>query len=513
MTSLSISALVQSATASAWFQRFISSADKLKLRASAWQSGSVARSELQIFSYAFAFADTIVSGLIQGGFLDFAASGTTTYVDETGFVSTSPVTPEGGPGALDVLTDGLYNAQRIQKTAAGGIQGFLNTSASTYGPVAAGTLHVSNPSTKIQYSSTAAITVPPSSAVGGGVATVQNYFGQVSVTTAAHHGLSTGQIVAIAGVLGIPQLAGTWFGRVTAIDVSTLALDGTSFSGTYTSGGTVYLATTGVVSADTEGSVSSSTGPDGVPAANTVTQLVSTMLGVTTGNVDVFFGSDQEKNAALAARARLALQSRTPNGPKGAYQYFVLSAAEWAAKLTPPLRLGATITREREFAFPADGTVYEFIANPTGAASAADAAVVNAVIQAFATPNAVTSLAVPATNKSVACSVTIWLPGAYANNAMRAQFQEAIQQYFIDLPIGGDTDPQGSYTNVVPLEGVAGACFAVSDAAKFKIQNVAVSLNNKALDLPLVVNLALLKAEVAVLLPAVPTVTLVAVAA
>jgi hypothetical protein len=305
-------------------------------------------------------------------------------------------------------------------------------------------------------------------------------------TTASRPGSDRGD-----GVLGIPPLAGTWFGRATVIDATTIALDGTSVLGhVHERRHGLLSPPVATVSADTSGSVSSSTGLDGVPATNTVTQLVTTLLGVSTGNIEVYFGSDQELNLALAARARLALQSRTPNGPKGAYEYFVLSAAEWAAKLTPPRRLGATITREREFTFPADGTVYAFLANPTGASSPADVDVVDAVMQAWSTPNAVTSKAVSATNRNVAAAVTVWLPGAYATDTTRALFARRSRTTSVDSPIGGVSDPQGKYVNVVPLEGVAGAIFGAADALKFKIQNVAVSLNGKALDLPLVVNVA-----------------------
>lgn len=511
MSQISIDEVVKSAPAATWLQRFIDTADKLKLRASAWQPGSIARGVFQTFSYAFALGDSIVSGIAQGGFLDFAATGSVTYTDAAGVTTTSPVTPEGGPGWLDILTDGQYDTQRIESSSAGGRQAFVNTSASTYGPIAAGTLHVSNSATKIQYSSTESATIPPSPIVGTSVVGVSNYFGQVKVVTSTNHGLATGAVVAVLGVLGVPPLASGWVGTVTVIDVKTIALDGTTMAGAYVSGGVVRTPTVATVTADVEGSIGSSLDGSGVPNTNSVTTLVTNLIGVTTGNVDVFFGTDQERNLDLAARARLKLASLSPNGPKGAYEYFTLSASQWAAKLTPPLKLGAAITREREFADPNDGTVFVVVANPVGASSPADVAVVDAVLQAFSTPNAVTSKVISATDRNVSCAVTVWLPAAFVNDATRELFQVAIQDYFRTLPIGGDSDPQGSYQNVVPIEGVAGAVFIAANGLKIKVQNVGVILNNAAQNLQLVVNLPILRADIALLAPAVPTVSLVAV--
>lgn len=509
---ISFQDIVKSASPSEWLAKLLATAEGVKLKATAWQEGSMVRSILVISGYALSLVDSIVSGVAQGGFLDYAASGTISYTDASGVTTTTPVTPEGGPGFLDILVDGVYNEQRVEKASAGGVQAFTNTSGATYGPLAAGTLHVSNPSTKIQYSTTQAVTIPPSPIVGTSVVSITNYFGQIQVTTSTAHALSTGAVVTVIGALGVPPLAGQYSARITVIDATSFALDGTTWSGSYTGGAVVRAPTTATVSADTEGSVGSSTDASGVPATNTVTQLVTNLLGVTCANVDVFYGTDTQGNAALAATARLKLQSLSTGGPKGAYEYYALAAVKWAATLAPPLRLGAPVTRVKRVTDPADGTVYVFIANAVGASSSADVGVVDQVLQAYATPDAVTSKAVAATNRSVSCAVTVWLPIAYVIDTTRALFQAAIQAYFTTLPIGGVDDPQGSYTAIVPLEGVAGAIFDVAEDQKIRLQNVAVLLNGVAADLQLVVNASLLLiAQVAVLTPAVPTVTLVGV--
>ncbi|KKM96103.1 hypothetical protein LCGC14_1181480 [marine sediment metagenome] len=65
---------------------------------------------------------------------------------------------------------------------------------------------------------------------------VDNGSGLIRVT-ATGHGLSTGDPVAIAGVGGTHEANGNWV--VTVIDANTLDLDGSTFTNTYTSGGTV----------------------------------------------------------------------------------------------------------------------------------------------------------------------------------------------------------------------------------------------------------------------------------
>lgn len=491
--------------------RLLAIGTSVKLKATSWQEGSMVRSILTIASYAFAFGDSVVSGIAQGGFLDYAASGTISYTDANGVTTTTPVTPEWGPGFLDVLTDGLYDTQRIGLASAGGVEAFTNTSASTYGPIAAGTLHVSNPATKISYSSTTAVTIPPSPIVGTSIVGVSNYFGQIKIVTSTNHGLSTGTVVNVTGVTGVPPLSAPWSGRVTVVDATTLALDGTTMAGAYVSGGTVRTPTTATMTADTAGAVGSSVDANGIPATNTVNVLVTNLLGVTCGNVDVFFGTDVESNVDLASRARLRLQSLSTGGPRGAYEYYALSAAQWAATLTPPLRLGAAITRVRRITNPSNGTVFVFGANAVGAMSSADVAVGDAVLQAYATPEAVTSKMVSATNRNVSCAVTVWLPATLATEANRGIIQVAIQDYFTTLPIGGVDDPQGGYTAIVPVQGVAGAIFDALEDIRIRPQNISVVLNGKAQDLQLVVSPLLLIADVALLSPAVPTVTLVGV--
>jgi hypothetical protein len=84
-------------------------------------------------------------------------------------------------------------------------------------------------------------TVVGSSSVGGatpsspGVSNVTNNSGLIEITTSFPHGLVTNQIVKITGVVGVSAANAIW--TVTVIDPTHFTLNGSSFSGAYTSGG------------------------------------------------------------------------------------------------------------------------------------------------------------------------------------------------------------------------------------------------------------------------------------
>lgn len=59
--------------------------------------------------------------------------------------------------------------------------------------------------------------------------------------TAIGHGYSTGDIIRVAAVCGVPAANGLW--TITVIDANTFDLQGSAFSGAYTSGGTAKKVT------------------------------------------------------------------------------------------------------------------------------------------------------------------------------------------------------------------------------------------------------------------------------
>lgn len=67
---------------------------------------------------------------------------------------------------------------------------------------------------------------------------VNNGSGLIRLTTvAAGRVLRTGDTVQVSNVGGVPAATGTW--KVTSVNATTVDLQGSTFAGTYTSGGTM----------------------------------------------------------------------------------------------------------------------------------------------------------------------------------------------------------------------------------------------------------------------------------
>jgi hypothetical protein len=497
------------AKADEWKARLFTNAQALKLKITAWQAGGGARTIFAVVAFALELADAAASAMVQGGFFDFAGSGTVSYTDPlTKQTIVQAVTPEGGPGWLDVLASSTRDVNRIEATYAGGPLAITNTSASTYGPLTSGTYHVSNPSNEQSYTTTADVTIPPSAVVGT-VAGITSYFGLIEVETAAAHGLVDGDAVSIQGVIGVTPLASPTAWYVLVRDATHFTLTGSSHEGAYTSGGTVYSPTLTTVQADVVGTIGDSANAAGFADVNTVTQPVSSLVGVTVANLTAYRGTDLESNEGLTTRARAKVKQISPKGPSGAYEYAALSASELAPLLTPPLVLASAVTRCFVHADAADGRVFTWIANSSGPSSPEDVVVVDAVVDAVVVPQAQTSKVLAATNRAVACAITVWLPGQYISTDTQELIQRAVQSYFRTLAVGGVSDPAGTYTNVVPRNVVIGVVFDVLRQNGIPVEQLQVLLNGQPANVQLVVNTLMEVAEVAVLTPVIPTVHLV----
>lgn len=348
-----------------WYAQMLANAQTLGLSATSWQSGGIARTILAIMANMFAQGDGVISTMAQGGFLDFAASGTVTFTAANGQTVTQQVTPDpsipsqnatGALGWLDLLSDSVYNVQRIGSAQAAGVLAIANTTASTYGPFSANTYHVGNPTTGAGYANTGSFSIAAASFVGGAITAASNA-SPIAITTTSAHGLTTGQTVAIAGVLGNTAANGIF--TVTVSSTTAFLLNNSSGSGSFTSGGTVNVCTTTPIQADLSGT-------GGTSATSSITQTTTILAGITCSNTSPLFGQPWESNTSVANRCRLKLQSLSPNGPKGAYAYFALTASQLLAAQTPAVQLSSPITRVSVQTSTTTGIVTTTIANATG---------------------------------------------------------------------------------------------------------------------------------------------------
>ena len=389
-------------TAAQWLQVMLVNAATLNLPTTAWQEGTPELTILTIAAEALANEDRISSLVAQGGFLDSAGSGSVTYTATNGDVVTSPVTPEGGPGWLDLLSSSQYALTRVPATYAPGNLAIANTTAVASGPYAVGTYHVLNPATRAAYSNTAPLTIAGVNIVGGVVIGATNA-SPIVVETSGAHGRTTGDTVKVSDVTG--NTAANGFFTVTVVDATHFALDSSAGNGAWVSGGTVNLCTVGAFAADVSG-------PTGTSARGAITQTVTTLTGVTCYNTLAFYGASVETNAALVARCRLKLQSLSPGGPGASAQYFALSANTLAA----PATLSVPVNRTRKTTSPATGVVTLTVASSAGAVPGISNLDVTAATNA--TPIAITT----AVAHTLSTGNYVTLSGVLGNTAANGTF-------------------------------------------------------------------------------------------
>lgn len=363
---MNISELFTPATQPEWLATMLANAQTLNLQTTSWQSGGMARTMLAIMSNVMSQEDATVSVMAQGGFLDYAASGTVTYVALNGQTVTQPVTPDpsipaqnptGTPGWLDVLCSSVYDVTRIGAQFATGTQAIANTSASVYGPYEPGTYHISNPTSGQGYNNSSQLTIAAANIVGGAITAATNT-SPIQITTSGAHGLTGSEVVYIEGVVGNTGANGFW--EFVVNGANTIILTGSVGNGAWTSGGTLNVCTTGTFAADVAG-------PNGTSTRGTITEAVTTLTGVSVSNIESFFGAAWESNLALAARARLKIQSLSPNGPKGAYAYFALAAYQLLLDQDPAVVLSSPITKVLVSASATTGIVNTTLASTVGA--------------------------------------------------------------------------------------------------------------------------------------------------
>jgi len=390
--------------AGSWLAILLQIATTVGLPTTAWQAGQPERSILSIDAVALAQLDGIVSLIAQGGFLDFAASGTVTIPgnDPTQPPLVVPVTPDpsniaqnptGAPGWLDALGQGIYDVTRLQATYASGALAIVNTLVASAGPYAVGTYHVANTRTQATYKNTSALTIPSSRIAGtGGVVTNVVAGSLTTITTQSAHGVSPGDVVYVDGVKGISGINGTFSQVATTPSATTLTLSRVT-TGTFTSSGTVYLCTVADFEADVIGLGSNA-------APNDVTTQVTQVNGIATSNVTAWSAANYESNVDYASRCKLELATASPNGPSQAYEAFALKAFELLADETPPVALtNGPIASANAFGNPQTSEVLVVVASTSPASTVLGEAItpgcvsLNVSDASFATPIVITSAA------------------------------------------------------------------------------------------------------------------------
>lgn len=165
-----------------------------------------------------------------------------------------------------------------------------------------------------------------------------------------------------------------------------------------------------------------------------ITQLVTSVVGVRVANTLAFIGVEEETDAALTDRARLARSALSPNGAKDAYRY-VLTSPELNPTVVPITRV---------IAYPSYGTAHTvtYCATASGTPSAGDLATCVASIVSKVEPQGVIAEVYGAVPVVVSISGTVVVESeSLSDAAIVAAVVNAAGAYVNSLPIGGKVIP------------------------------------------------------------------------
>lgn len=466
-----ITDLFTPATESQWLQTLLTNAGTLGLSTTSWQPGGMARTIFAIMARSFAAEDQIISTMAQGGFLDYAA-----------LVTPDPSTsPTALPGWLDVLADSVYNCQRIQATYASGTVNFNNFTSNAYGPFAPGTFHIANGSTGKTYSNTQTLSIAANS-ITANVPFAADVAGAASTS-------APGTITTIVTTVIGPTVTnpGAFVGANAESNTALVARCRARLAA---------LSPNGPKDAYRFFALSAN---QYLPAADQLTTPVNRALvqaDSSTGHVLTTVASGA---GAVPGVAGLAITNATNASPIvltvgsttgiiNGSQVYVSGVQGNTAANGYWFAAGVTPTTLQLQSSTGNGS---YVAS-TGVLESGDLGLVDEVIQANCVPLTVTAITQSATAHNVAIVVNVWVPAAQTANVTGAM-TTALATYFANLPIGGLSDPNGAYTNVVPFDAVLGAAYA---AAPY-IQQVTMTMNGGTS------NISLGATEVAVISPAI----------
>ena len=419
---LSIDDLITKQTQADVRSSIMSIAATFDLATTSWNEGSPALAIIDTFAQKV--SDTLMVGVVtvaKGVFLDYAAS----------------VTPEGGPGWLDILAKSRYGNTRIPAVRAPTTIKFTSTN-SPGGTYAAKALHVARGN--IVYSNTASIVIPVngdvSAAFEADVAGAAGSSGQGTITT---------MITTIAGVVctnlvaAIGSDAETNANLVVRCRAKLQNISSNGPPGAYT-----YNATT----INGENQVVVSSGPLSQPQYP-VTRVRS-VKDIVTGIVTTYVAHDAGSYTSppnYTNNLSKSLASSTNASPivcttSSAHGYTTGSTVQITDHLINTGANGSwSIIVLSSTTFSLTGSVGNGVGGATGASYRySDLDLIDNSIQANAVPLSGTSLTQSATAQDVPIIGVITVTGAAANNSdavIAANASTAVALLFKRIPIGG----------------------------------------------------------------------------
>jgi hypothetical protein len=197
-------------------------------------------------------------------------------------------------------------------------------------------------------------------------------------------------------------------------------------------------------------------GSAGNSSPGTVTNMVTSLSGVTVTNALAIIGLNAPTDAQVLAMCLASLAIRSVRGPRNAYSY-AISLATNAVTGNPVNINRSTVTADHS------GNVSILLASPAGAPDPNDVIGVQTSVQANVVPTGVTATSIAATAVSYAPTIspTVIAPANVSPVTIQAAIANAIANYISYVfPVGGitandDSHPFG-FTGVL-ASGIYGA--------------------------------------------------------
>ena len=217
------------------------------------------------------------------------------------------------------------------------------------------------------------------------------------------------------------------------IDIDDLTFENSSTGATYRNTESKVLGPSSTVTFEVEAEVA---GTDSNAGIGDIDTLVPSIPGVTATNTTAAVALDEESDDAATDRGKAKLESFSPAGPKGAYDYAIK---------TPELQTDgvSNVTRTRIVDESDIGQVAVFVAGASGAVLAGDVTKAEEAAETYANPHKTDLFVLNTTNKTIAVTYALWVYDTI--NLTTAEIEDLVEAKLVEefpkRPIGGDVIP------------------------------------------------------------------------
>jgi uncharacterized phage protein gp47/JayE len=178
----------------------------------------------------------------------------------------------------------------------------------------------------------------------------------------------------------------------------------------------------------------------GYAPAGTITRFSGTYNGLTVTNPTALKASDNETDDDLRSRCKVAAASKSPNGPRDAYEFAAKSAMRADGT-------GIDVNRVRVVRGPGDGSCMVYVATPSGAVDGTagdittDLGCVQDKINRWAVPEGMSANVVSANAVTVSVTYEVWIydkRSGLTEAEAKKRIEDAVSKYISTRAIGAD---------------------------------------------------------------------------